>query len=86
MSVITVKFDTAYFEEFLGNEKAKLVPEEVVRDAESNLERYLTNHSQEFWDAVNSSIEKAIDDNRQKLVEAGAVDAEDDDGGDDDDF
>lgn len=55
------------------------MPESVVRDAESNLERYLTNHSQQFWDDLGEAIGKAIDENHAELVCAGAVGEDEED-------
>ena len=76
MSLISITLSTAYFTDFLGA-KAALVPDEVIRDAESNIERYLVKHSQEFWDSLNGAIDKAIEENRETLIRAGAV-ADDD--------
>ena len=85
MSVITINLTKEYFADVLGAEASALVPEAVVRDAESNLESYLRNHSEEFWTALATAIEKAVDNNTDALVEAGAVKPDGDDEASDDD-
>lgn len=77
MSLISINLDGSYFTDFLGA-KAQFVPESVIRDAETNLEKYLRNHSEEFWTALSGAIEKSIEDNREELVKAGAANFDDD--------
>lgn len=85
MSVVKINLDSGFFADKLGAEKAALVPEAVVRAAESHLERFLTNHSQAFWDDLEAAVGKAIDENQAALIEAGAVAAPDEDDDEEDD-
>ena len=71
MAEITVTLSRNYYVQILGEENAKKLPESVIRDAESSVERYLLNHSEEVQESIKTAVSKSLDDNWRTLIEAG---------------
>ena len=86
MAEVKVTLSRNYYAQTLGEENAGKLPESVIRDAESSVERYLLNHSIEFHESINTAISKSLDENRETLRAAGIyLDGDDEDEEDEED-